>query len=734
MSRKTRQETRRKPFSAGYAAAPVARSAGGGGPDPADSWVQAGLARHQSGALAEAEGLYRQALADRPDHPGALRLLAMVRYAQGNAVAALALLDAAVCCQPDLAAAWAHRGVVLKNLNRRSEAEDSLRRTLILEPGHPESLINLAAQLREDNRLAETLALLQPRWDPAAPHRMMPELALHLGAALHDLGRPEEALAPLEEVLRVQPDQGGAQLYYGAVLRSLNRIPEAQAAFTAAHRLYPGQTAPLTNLAVLAKEQGQIEQARHWLQKAYDLSGDPALLFRRMGALPIICQSREEILAVRETLREETLRFQAQGFTLSQPVTEIGQTCFLLAYHALDDKPLQEAVAALYRHACPALTQTAPHCLPDQRRPPDPDQRIRIGFVSEHFFLHTIGQLNHGLIKALPRDRFHVTVCLTPRPMDRLRQEICESADALVELVPGNLEETRRRIASQRLDLLYYTDIGMTPFTYFLAFSRLAPVQTVTWGHPDTTGIPNLDYFLSCDAMEPPDGARHYSETLVRLPGPTVLYPRPQFAMPFKSRAGYGLPEDAHLYVCPQSLFKIHPDYDALLVEILRRDPKGLLVFVTGRYRSVWEILHARIARTGPDVAHRIVAVPPLSTIDFVGLMAVSDVMLDPLHYSGGNTSLEAFSQGVPIVTWPGAFMRGRHTYGWYKLMGVDGLVAKDWQQYVDLAVLYGTRADARHEARRVLRERAGRLYQRTDSIAVLADVLEQAARSRRGW
>jgi predicted O-linked N-acetylglucosamine transferase (SPINDLY family) len=69
-------------------------------------------------------------------------------------------------------------------------------------------------------------------------------------------------------------------------------------------------------------------------------------------------------------------------------------------------------------------------------------------------------------------------------------------ADRVVTL-SKNIFNAQRIIAREEMDLLFYTDIGMDPETYFLSFARLAPVQCVTWGHPDTTGVPNVDYFLS---------------------------------------------------------------------------------------------------------------------------------------------------------------------------------------------------------------------------------------------
>ena len=141
--------------------------------------------------------------------------------------------------------------------------------------------------------------------------------------------------------------------------------------------------------------------------------------------------------------------------------------------------------------------------------------------------------------------------------------------------VPTNLPAARQAIAGQRLDVLYYADIGMDPVTYSLAFSRLAPVQCVTWGHPVTTGLDTIDYFISMDAAEPEDAAEHYTETLVRLKALSVYYYRPEPPASLKDRAAFGLPEECHLYSCPQTLFKLHPEFDDLLGAILRRDPQG---------------------------------------------------------------------------------------------------------------------------------------------------------------
>ncbi|HYD30528.1 MAG TPA: tetratricopeptide repeat protein [Azospirillaceae bacterium] len=588
-----------------------------------------------------------------------------------------------------------------------------------------DQLLAQGIQHHRDGQLAEAVAVLY------RAHTLEPtsvEVLFTLGGALASLHRLEDALACFRRVLDLDPRHPAAPTHIGAALRGLGRHDEATPFFEQATETAPDQPENWGNLAIVYKDQSRLEEARACYQRAWEVSRDPLMLLKRTLALPVITRSRDHIREVRQTFLDGVRNFREAGHAIADPLRQVGQTSFLLAYHGLDNRPLHEAVAGMYAQACPSLTWVAPHCQTGAAPAHRQDGRRRLGFISEHFSLHTIGQLNHGLISRLPKERFHITVITPPRPPDRLRNIILKAADTVVEVPPNDLAQARHRIAAEELDLLYYTDLGMRPFTYFLAFARLAPVQTLTWGHPDTTGIPALDYFLSCDAQEPATGADHYSETLARLPGPTLYYPRPAFDG-LKSRVELGLPEDATIYVCPQSLFKIHPDFDRVLVEILRRDPRGLLAFVRGGHPHPWHQLHERLARRAPDVAERIVAVPPMSTRDFVALMAASDVMLDPLHYSGGNTSLEALSQGVPIVTWPGVFMRGRHTHGWYRLMGIDDLVARDWEHYIDLAVRLGTDADWRHHLHQRILAANGALFEHADSVTAIADFLEGAVR-----
>jgi predicted O-linked N-acetylglucosamine transferase (SPINDLY family) len=291
----------------------------------------------------------------------------------------------------------------------------------------------------------------------------------------------------------------------------------------------------------------------------------------------------------------------------------------------------------------------------------------------------------------------------------------------------GGLTELQQQIASVELDILFYSAIGMDPKTYFLAFARLAPVQCVTWGHPVTTGIPNVDAYLSADSLEPTGAEAHYSEKLIRLGRLPTWYERPNVPEQALGRAGFGLPEDATLYVCPQSLFKLHPDFDDAVTEILRRDPRGLMVLIEGMSKNWGRLLVERLSRLLPDATDRVILLPRMSEDRFFDLVRVADIVLDPFHFGGGNTTYEAFAVGMPIVTWPGQFMRGRVTLGAYRQMGIDGPVATSPDEYVRLAVELANDRDARDRLGAQIRAASHQLFEDDLAIAEIETYLERA-------
>ncbi len=211
--------------------------------------------------------------------------------------------------------------------------------------------------------------------------------------------------------------------------------------------------------------------------------------------------------------------------------------------------------------------------------------------------------------------------------------------------------------------------------------------RCATVGQPGTTGISTVDYFLSSDRLEPPDGQSHYSEQLVRLPDIPHYFGRPRAPDESPGRTGIPLPDEAPWYVCQQTLFKIHPEFDRLMGEILRRDPSGIAVLFEGQVPTWKALLLERLRRSIPDVVDRIVFLPRLPRDKYLRLLTQADVVLDTTHYGAGTTAMHALALGSPLVSLPGEFNRGRVAHALLGKLGISETVATSPADYVERAV-----------------------------------------------
>jgi protein O-GlcNAc transferase len=236
----------------------------------------------------------------------------------------------------------------------------------------------------------------------------------------------------------------------------------------------------------------------------------------------------------------------------------------------------------------------------------------------------------------------------------------------------------------------------------------------VSFGHPNTTGVPNMDYFISNDLYETAASPGHYSERLFLLRGLATLayYYRPAAPAGRRNRSYFRLPQAGTLYLCPQTLFKLHPDFDPLLRGILERDPRAYVVLVRGQYAEWETALRERFADTLGVLAERVLFIDSVPAADFLELLGLAAIMLDPPHFNGMNSSLEAFAVGLPIVTLPTGLQRGRHTRAMYLRMGITDCIAADESGYVELAVKLGTDAAFNASVRARILERNHVLYE----------------------
>ena len=630
-----------------------------------DSLLSQAQEHHHARRFAKAKQIYFNILKERSDHPDALNLLGVALAQGGEPAKAVKYLQRAIEIRPDLAPFRVNLGVIFQDLEKFDQAEESYKQSIKIDKMSEDAYYNLAKLYRQ-------------------------------------LEKPEAALETYQHLLLINPERQDALVNVGNIYVDSGSLEKAINFFQTAASIISEDKQindqAVINLANTYRRQGEDLKAIETYGRVLHTQFFSGLRIKQAITIPIVYHDKAHINKVRQRFEKELEKISDERLVITDPALEIATTNFFLAYQALPNRNLQEETTKIILKACPALNYIAPHC--EFAR--SPNKKIKIGFISAYFRNHSIGRLMRGLICNISRDEFEVLIFVPQEHDDPIARSIQRAADKVI-IFPNNTFESHEVIAAEKLDILFYADIGMDIRTYFLAFARLAPIQCVTWGHPDTTGIPNIDYFISSDLIETDGSGKHYSEKLYKLNTlPTYYYPI-EIPRDMYTKSEFGCPSNLTLYLCPQSAIKHHPDLDFIFREILRTDKHAMIMVVEGAVKDWSKKVQKRWKSSIPDTYNRIKIVPRQTPENFIALQNAADVILDTPHFSGGNTSLEAFALAKPIVTHDGEFMRGRVTAGMYKMMKINSCIANSLENYVEIALKLGLNEDYREEVSRCI-------------------------------
>ncbi len=729
----------------------------------ADTAFREALAHHEAGRVGEAGALYRSILARCPDHVESLHLLGLVFVQQGAAEAGAALVRRAMALAPGRAPHHNSLALAYRALGRGEDAVSEYRAAVALRPHSAEIRNNLAATLSELGRreeaaahyrqaaehapnsaaiwynLANALAETETPGNAETCFRRAVELEprfvdahANYGRWLVKQARWAEAEARLAEAALLAPEQSAIWNNLGVVRQELGRMEEAQACYRRALALDPGFADAHYNLGCLLHGQGRADAAVacHRAALAADPHHGAARLAHCMAELPILYRTQAEVPMRR--LRYAAALEQLSA-ALEEPATRalaaaIGATQpFFLPYQGEDDRALQ---AVYGRLACRVLEETSPAAPLASR--PAAGERIRVGVVSGFFCRHTVFRLFlHGWLTQLDRNRFEVIGFHTGQTADAETTRAALWCDRFVQGLPS-AAAWREAVSGAAPHVLLYPEIGIDPLAAWLAAQRLAPVQCVTWGQPETSGMPTIDHFLSSELMEPPDGDAHYVERLTRLPH-LGLYYQPDIRPPLPlDRAALGLDPAAPVFWSGQALYKYLPQYDEIFPRIAAELGACQFVFIGfAKSRAVTAMFRERLGRAfaaaGLQAERHCVILPQMPEERFVAAVGLADAILDTPGWSGGRSTLDCLAQDVPIVTLPGRFMRGRHTAAILRRIGCEATIAASLDDYVAIAVRLGRDAGWRAQLRSLIAEGKSRAFEDMDYIRALETFLADA-------
>jgi protein O-GlcNAc transferase len=354
------------------------------------------------------------------------------------------------------------------------------------------------------------------------------------------------------------------------------------------------------------------------------------------------------------------------------------------------------------------------------------NKKRRIGIVSSFFRNHSVMKVAYGLILGLKHPDFEVFIYHLDSKQDALTTELKNWVHSYKngEHAP---DVWLSAICADSPDVLLYLDIGMQPLSQVLPAYRLAPVQCAFWGHPLTSGYDTIDWFISAQDIEPDQADAFYTERLHKLSGLGTCYPVPKLTelVPTSNKKTVD-------FLLAQHVLKIDCKHDALLAQIALRVPNARFHIFPHLRTHIADALKQRIGNhfirhgLNPDSFLNVEKQRPAQ--DFFRFAQSCDINLDTIGWSGGITSFELLAYNLPMVTYEGAYFRGRQSSALLRRMNLPELVASSLESYVDIAVSLAKDAEKRRDIGHHIDMNKHTIYDTEDSVTDFISFISQVA------
>jgi protein O-GlcNAc transferase len=621
-----------------------------------------------SSQCAAAELAYENTLAINPSRVEALLGLAVLKLQRRDGFGAQPLLLRCCGVAPGHSQAWDALGISLMLTGDNVAAEGAFAEAQRLDPGVLDyALHRVDAALMADNAEAELARLeLLSLANPLDPVALTAR-----GVLLQRLGRREDAIVALQTATALAPDASRPAAMLGGLLARSHRGREAEQVLAHAITLDPQNSQLQNDHATVLMRLFRAAEAREALE---------ALIARDGPDVTTLCNLANVTVS---------LGLQNQAVAIARQAIALAPGAHLPWRSLCNTLPYQEPIGGA------ELSEALSRCAALLPRPadlkftntPDPERRLRIGLLSGSLRTHPVGWLTIAGLETLDPLRFEV-ICLghnaAPDPIALRYGAIASAWHATDGLDDAALCQLTRGLGIDLLiDLGGYGDTGRMP----ACSRRLAPVQIKWVGMQNhSTGLPEMDWFITDRWETPAELEGFYAERLLRLQDGYICYSPPAHAPDVGS-----LPALANGYItfgCFNNLAKITPRVIATWASILHRMPTARLVLKTHQFsdKPTCDRLLAEFEACGID-PDRLTLRGASAHRAFLNEYNGIDVVLDPFPYSGGLTTCEALWMGVPTLTLPGETFASRHSASHMSNAGLEGWIATDIADYVELAV-----------------------------------------------
>lgn len=623
-----------------------------------------------------------------PDSAHTLNNLGLIHNTLTQFQTALDFCERAIKKDGSIPEAHNNCGNALKGLKRYAEALNAYQKAIDLRPNYAEAFSNQGVVFLEQNLPEKAIDLF------AKAINIKPNLAPahnNLGNAYTVLGYSEEAYQSFERALQTNPNYLDAYLNFGNSLKKFMQYEGAMQCYEHALKINPLHSKTFYLLGEIYYDIGKSALAKIYLTKSVSLdpSDIEAQYSLAIAQIPKVAESTHEIVDSRESFANQLTALQPcnlQVPNIELAIKLIARHPFYLAYQAENNLSLLSTFGKL----CVQHAKVIQDNLVTVHQEVTVRNKLRIGIVSNFFCDHPVWQaITKGWVKHLNSDNFELYLFNTDGTEDDETQ-LAQLKVSSYQNCGISTNIAAQIILDKNLDILLYPEIGMDTTCKALACLRLAPIQITSWGHPETTGLPTIDYYLSSDLLEPATAHDNYSEKLIKLPGLGTWCERSLSAVTEPRFQEYGIDPNLPILICAGSPAKYTPAYDQVLIRVAQRLGNCQFIFFNFE-ENLTGILKKRLReallRNQLDPDSFIKFIPFLKRDEFNGLLKNADLFLDTIGFSGFNTAMQAINHDLPVITVEGSRMRGRLASAILNKIDMSELICQNQEEYINKVV-----------------------------------------------
>jgi len=649
-------------------------------------WNILGASYRGLNLIIEASAAFKKVTVLNPSYADGFNNFGSSLYDQENIVEAILCYKKAISLKPDFVEAYYNMGTAYKAQGKLQEAMDAYAQALLLKPDYADVYNNMGNVLKEQGKLDEAIQAY------TKVQQLKPEYAEsynNMGIALQYLGKLEEAIESFKKSISLNPESAEAFNNISNVFKEQGEFEKAIKTYEKALFLKPDYSEAYYNMGIVKHKFGRTMEATGLFSNALLMSPFNAkfALAKLCHTLPIVWNNEIEPNPL-SIFDEALLNFttwsksdKAQQNLYNQ--NEIYQP-FYLAYYP------ENMVQRLGQYG--EIIEKLDFKKTVARKDHFKSKPINIGIITAHLKNHSVFNiLIKGLILNLDRDDFSINIyCTDPNETIKyFRQEFIINSYFVINSYNGQ-DDFRNKVINDELDILLYPEIGMDPVTTWMASQRLVPIQIVWWGHPITSGLRTMDYYLSGELIEGLNANSHYKETLVTLPGTGCVT---QFVKKELKKSDWEqqtFPNSNLNFIIPQNPFKFHPDNDKFILQIAREVPNAVFLLPSSSNypNSIVQILDRLkllFEKSGISFEGKFLIFPWLKSEEFLSLLQAADIYLDLPTFSGYTTAWQGVNCGIPIVTLEGDYMRQRLASGLLRKIKMTDTIAGTFDEYMKI-------------------------------------------------